>query len=215
MQCVRVRRIGKEGIILGSAVVILSQMAWCQKKPLPTDATWSGGAQCQVDVQGPGYSHRETHTWALSGGQPTRQGAMRIYAGTWSVTGQGSLQRTQGTQTLTAHWTTNASLLSATFAIFARASDGWLIIKPWHAQLRSPGGVTGTQKVTINGVVQSPEGVISREAFEWGFPTVDDAGSSTSISGTSTKVTTGSVGPMQPGGSQGTSACTWQFSRKP
>jgi len=215
IQGAKVRRIGYIAAVLASAISAISEMAWCQKNSSPGNGMWSGGAQCQINVQGPGYSHHETHTWTLSGTQPTQQGAMRVYGGTWSVNGQGSLQKTQGTQTLTAQWTTDASLPSATFAIFTRASDRRLIIKPWHAQLRSRGGVTGTQKVTINGVVQSPEGVISLEAFEWGFPPVEDAGSSTSVSGKSTKATNGSVGPMQPGGSQGTAACTWQFSRKP
>ncbi|MGC2195735.1 MAG: hypothetical protein WA628_13740 [Terriglobales bacterium] len=192
----------------------LAATALGQTKPPAVDATWSGGAQCQIDVQGPGYAHHETHTWMLSGAQPTRQGAMRVYAGTWSVSGQGSLQRTQGTQTLKAQWTTNASLSQAPVAVFVRASDRKLIIKSWHAQLRSPGGVTGSQQVSINGVVQSPEGVISLEAFEWAFPAVEDVASSASISGSSTKATNGAVGPMQPGGSHGTAACTWQFLKK-
>jgi hypothetical protein len=88
-----------------------------------------------------------------------------------------------------------------------------LIIKSFHAQLRTRGGVAGTQRLEINGVVQSPQGVISLEAFEWSFPLVEDAASNTSISGSSTKATNGSVGPMQPGGSQGTAACTWHFSK--
>jgi hypothetical protein len=195
-------------------IFVLAATALCQTKPSTTDGTWSGSARCQIDVQGPGYAHHETHTWTLRGA-PAKQGTMKIYAGTWSVSGQGSLQRTQGTQTLTAQWTTNASLSNAPFVVFLRASDGKLIIKSWHAQLRSPGGVTGSQKVAINGVVQSPQGVIALEAFEWAFPAVEDVPSSTSVGGSSTKATNGSVGPMQPGGSHGTTTCTWQFSKKP
>ena len=192
-------------VLLGvSAKPLFSQSA--------AGASWSGQAQCQVTVQGPGYSHQETHTWTLSGGPPTQSGAMRIYAATWSVTGGGSLTRTQGTQTLQAQWTTNATLPNAPIAMFVRASDGRLIIKSWHAQLRSPGGVTGTQQVTINGVPQSP-GTISLEAFEWQFPLLQDAQTSTSVSGSSTTATNGAVGPMQLGGSQGTAACSWQFSQ--
>lgn len=176
------------------------------------DGIWSGSAQCRIDVHGPGYEHHETHIWTLNG-TPSRQGAMRIYPGTWNVNGQGSVQKTQGAQTLKAQWVTNASRSDAPIAVFLRASDHKLVIKSWHAQLRVAGGVTGSQQQSINGVAQRP-GVLSLEAFEWAFPGVEDAGSSTTISGSSTKPTTGSVGPMQPGGSQGTAVCTWQYQRK-
>jgi hypothetical protein len=193
-----------------SAVLALAAIAPGQTKPSIADGPWSGNAQCDISVQGPGYTHHETHTWTLTASQPMRQGAMRIYAGTWSVSGQGSLERAQGTQKLTAQWTTKASL-PAPLAIFVRASDGKLLLKSWHAQLRSKGGVTGTQKQEINGVVQTPEGVISLEAFEWQFPLIELSASSPNVSGSSNKPTNGSVGPMQPAGSQGTAACTWQF----
>jgi hypothetical protein len=205
--------IARTAAMLASVIFALAATAQCQTKP-SADGIWSGSARCQIDVQGPGYAHQETHTWTLSGAQPTKQGAMKIYTGTWSVSGQGSLERTQGTQTLTAQWTTNASLSNAPIAVFVRASDGKLIIKSWHAQLRSPGGVTGSQKVVISGVVQSPQGVISLEAFEWAFPAVEEVASSTSVDGSSTKATNGSVSPMQPGGSHGTATCTWQFLKK-
>ncbi len=191
-------------LVMGFASLAFSQIS-------PQDALWSGHAQCQINVQGPGYTHQETHTWTLTGGRPTAQGAMRIYAATWSVTGQGSLQRTQGAQTLDAQWTTNAQT-GAPIAVFIRASDGRLLIKSWHAQLRVHDAVTGTQKVTVNGVVQS-QAPIGVEAFEWAFPAIEDARTSTSISGSKTMATNGAVGPMQPGGSQGQAACTWQFSK--
>jgi hypothetical protein len=176
----------------------------------PLDHPWSGQAQCKITVQGPGYSHQETHTWTMGGGAPTLQGAIHMFPATWSVSGQGSLQRTQGAQTLNAQWTTNASLPNAPIALFVRASDGKLVIKSGHAQLRAKGGVSGTQQVTINGVAQTPA-PISLEAFEWGFPGAEVAGTSKTIRGSQTVPTNGSVGPMQPGGSQGTAACTWSF----
>jgi len=61
---------------------------------------WSGKAQWQISVQGPGYSHQETQTWTLNGASSTMQGAKHVFPANWSVTGQGSLQRSQGTQTL-------------------------------------------------------------------------------------------------------------------
>lgn len=192
---------------------VLSATGFCQTASHPVSGPWSGGAQCEIQVQGPGYTHHETHTWTLTGAPPSKQGAISVYPGTWSVMGQGSLQRTQGQQTLSAQWTTNASQSSATVGIFTRASDGKLIIKSFHAQLRTKGGVAGTQRVEIHGVVQSPQGVISLEAFEWPFPSVEDIASVTTISGSGTKATTGSVGPMQPGGSKGTATCTWHFAK--
>jgi hypothetical protein len=178
------------------------------------NSSWSGQAQCTVNVQGPGYSEHEVHTWNLSGGAPTLQGAMHVFQGTWSVTGQGSLQRSQGSQTYLAQWNINASRPNATIAIFVRASDRRIIIKSWHAQLRSPGGVTGTQQITIKGVPQTP-GKINLEAFEWQFPADGSAIASVTtdphFSGSRTSATNGSVGPMQPGGSQGTAQCSWQF----
>jgi hypothetical protein len=172
---------------------------------------WSGQAQCQITVQGPyGYNHSETQTWTLNGGQPTMQGAMNILPATWSVTGQGSFQKTTGSQNLVGQWKTNATPISAPLALFIRASDGMLILKSWHSQLTAPGSVTGTQQMYINGVAQTP-GAITAAAFEWQFPFSQVPSASTSISGSTTIATNGSVGPMQPGGSQGTASCTWNF----
>ena len=29
--------------------------------------SWAGWAQCQITIQAPGYSHRETHLWTITG----------------------------------------------------------------------------------------------------------------------------------------------------
>src|ERR1051325_719653 len=84
--------------------------------------SWAGQAQCVITVQGAGYSHQETQTWTVLGGAPTIQGAFRIYPGTWSVSGGGSLTRTVGTQTLQAQWRTNASIANAPIAVLVRGS---------------------------------------------------------------------------------------------
>lgn len=195
------------GLLLTAVVSSLAQSTSVLNR------SWSGQAQCTVNVQGPGYSEHEVHTWNLSGGAPTVRGAMHVYAGTWSVTGQGSYQRSEGNQTNLVQWVTSASLSNAPIAIFVRASDRQMVIKSWHAQLRSPGGVTGTQQVTVNGVPQTP-GKINLEAFEWPFPasgSVIRTAKTSEFSGSKTAATHGSVGPMQPGGSQGTEQCTWHF----
>jgi hypothetical protein len=153
--------------------------------------------------------HTPGHFWA---GAPTKQGAMQIQAGTWSVTGKGSLERTEGQQTLNAQWTTNVPATSAPIAVLNRASDGKRIIKSWHAQLRGRGGVSGTQQLTIDGKPQTP-GTISLEAFEWAFPTIEVPSTQTTISGSNSPKVTGSVGPMQPGGSQARASCAWSFGK--
>ena len=178
-------------------------------------APWSGWARCQISVQGPGYSDQQTHTWTITGGAPTAQGAFQIYAATWAAVGGGSLTRTQGNQTLTAQWATNAPALSAPIAVFVRASDHHMFIQSRHAQQRSAGAVQGYQQLTISGKPQTP-GKVAAEAFEWAFPVIAVSApvapdTNATANGSSTSPTTGSVGPMQPAGSQGTASCTWQF----
>jgi hypothetical protein len=190
--------------VLWSAVVQHASMQ------TPPTGAWAGWARCQVDVQGPGYTEHQTHTWTITGGTPTVEGAFRIYPGTWSVVGGGALQRAQGTQTLNAQWAINAPSISAPIAAFVRASDGRLFIQARHAQLRSSGAVAGYQQQTIDGKPQPP-GRISAEAFEWSFPVIDGASTSTSVSGSSAPGVNGSIGYMQPAGSRGTASCAWQF----
>jgi hypothetical protein len=190
--------------VLCSAVVQHASM-----QTLPTGA-WAGWARCQVDVQGPGYTEHQTHTWTIAGGTPTVEGAFRVYPGTWSVVGGGTLQRTQGTQTLMAQWAVNVPATSAPIAVFVRASDGRMLIQARHTQLRSSGAVAGYQQQTIDGKLQPPS-QISAEAFEWSFPVIDGASTSTSVSGSSAPGVNGSVGYMQPAGSRGTASCTWQL----
>jgi hypothetical protein len=173
---------------------------------------WSGSARCEIAVQGPGYSEQQTHSWILLGSPPTKQGAMQIQAATWSVTGKGSLERTQGQQTPKAQWTTNVPGMSAPIAVLIRASDGKRIIKPWHAQLRGRGAVSGSQQLTIDGKPQTPA-TISLEAFEWAFPVIQVSFTQTTVSGSNSPKVTGSVGPMQPAGSHATASCTWSFGK--
>jgi hypothetical protein len=181
-------------------------------QPAPQVPVWSGWARCQVSVQGPGYTDQRTHTWTLAGGTPTVEGAFRVYPATWSVVGAGSLQRSQGTQSLKAQWAANVAGMSAPLAVFVRASDGRMFISARHAQLRSARAVAGYQQLTLDGKPQSP-GEIAAEAFEWMFPTIDVDPRLPSVSGSKTEPVKGSVGLMQPAGSQVTASCTWQFGR--
>jgi hypothetical protein len=140
------------------------------QQPAPQGA-WAGWARCQINVTGPGYTDQQTHTWAITGSSPAVEGAFRVYPGTWSVVGGGSLHRTQGDQTLVAQWATNAPTVSAPIAVFVRASDNRMFIQARHAQLRGSQSIQGYQQLTIDGKPQTP-GKIAAEAFEWSFPEV-------------------------------------------
>jgi len=179
----------------------------------PAEATsWSGFARCDLAVNGDGYSDRQSHLWVLAGGAPTARGAIRVHPATWSVAGSGSLSESNGRQTRTAAWTTDVRGLSAPIEFTVRASDGRLLIKPWHAQLRARGAVSGTQRLIVDGQEQRPA-PIALEAFEWGFPSLVESASATRVTGTSTPVVTGRVGPMQPARARATATCSWQLER--
>src|SRR6266699_46212 len=110
-------------------------------------ATWQGWTQCQVAVEGAGFSNRQTHTWTISGA-PTLVGSIAEYPVTWTVTGDGTYRGTNLDQTNVAQWTTNGSLSSARIGIFIRASDGRLVALFRTAQLNVPGGTAGTQQIS-------------------------------------------------------------------
>lgn len=182
--------------------------------PTPGNTEWNGWARCDLAVSGAGYTDRQSHLWIIPPAPPSVQGAIRVHAATWSVVGAGSLQRSQGAQTLNAQWKTEAQGVSAPIAFTVRASDGRLLIKSWHPQLRVKGAVSGSQQVTLDGKAQPPV-TIGLEAFEWSFPSLEQAATATQISGSSAPPVTGSVAPMQPAGAQATASCSWQLARGP
>ncbi len=200
-----------ESVVLALAISIVSSDAvLAQQAP----AAWAGWARCQINVQGPGYTDQQTHTWTITGGAPTVEGAFRIYPGTWSVVGGGSLTSTQGNQTRDAQWATTVQNMSAPIAVFVRASDGRMFIQARHPQVRAPRSVNGYQQLTIDGKQQTPA-PIAAEAFEWTFPVVEasrpNPNANLIANGSSSPPVTGSVGFMQQAGSQVTVSCTWQF----
>lgn len=176
---------------------------------------WAGWARCQINVTGPGYTDEQTHTWMITGGAPTVAGAFRVYQGTWSAAGGGSLQKTEGKQTLMAQWATSTPSMSGPIAVFVRASDKRMFVRARHAQLRSVAAIQGYQQLIIDSKPQTPAKIAS-EAFEWAFPEAavsrPTPNSSRIANGSSTRVVKGCVGFMQPAGSQATASCTWQFS---
>ncbi|HEX2852855.1 MAG TPA: hypothetical protein VHO24_06435 [Opitutaceae bacterium] len=176
-------------------------------------ASWAGSIRCEIEIEGPGYSDQQTHTWTLTGGTPANQGAIALHPATWSVTGQGWFERVQGAQTSSGRWTTNVPAMpNAPISVFIRASDSRLIIKAGHAQLRASGKVTGTQQTVAAGKVVS-SGALAFDAYEFAIPVIEDTATATQISGSNSSEVSGSLGPMQPGGSRVKVTCVWELGK--
>jgi hypothetical protein len=209
-------RVNLSRLVLAMSVSIATVSLAGAQPSAASQGLWAGWARCEIRVSGQGYSDHQTHTWTLGGGTPTVSGAFRVYPATWSVVGGGSVQHSQGTQSLMAQWATTAQNLSAPLAVFVRASNGKMFIQARHAQVRAPGAVNGYQQLTIDGKPQMP-GKIGAEAFEWAFPVVEVSrprpGENPTANGSSTPVVNGKVGYMQPAATQASASCTWQFSQ--
>jgi hypothetical protein len=189
--------------LLGVAVSISADAA---------DPIWSGSATCDVAISGTGYTDRQTHTWHTTGGAPTKRGAFLIYPGVWSVSGGGSLMRTQGDQTLSARWTRSVTDMSGPISVVRRASDGVVLIGAGHAQLRARDAVTGVQEVRRGGKIISST-KIGSEQFEHAFPSITVNAKGGYATGQKSETPVGSFGLMQPGGSTVHVNCTWAFQR--
>src|SRR5204862_3311708 len=61
------------------------------QRPAPAAPVWNGSVRCEIDLNGPGYSNHQTHTWTLTGGLAA-DGNPLDYPGTWTVSGAGSQQ---------------------------------------------------------------------------------------------------------------------------
>jgi hypothetical protein len=134
------------------ASVLISLVTLTAAQQSTPQAPWSGWARCEINVSGQGYRDQQTHTWTISSSTSAVSGAFRIYPATWSVAGSGSLQHTQGNQTLMAQWATSAQNLSAPLAVFVRASDRKMFIQARHSQARAPRSVNGYQQLTGRGL---------------------------------------------------------------
>src|SRR5882724_163571 len=155
--------------------LVLAGCAGAQSNPPGT--LWSRQVQCIVTLQSAEYTHQETQTWKLTGAPPT-PGPMAVYPANWSVTGQGSTLRTVNTQAISGGWKTNVASMNATIAIFVRASDQRLVIKSYHAQLYSAGGIAGTKQVAVVGAA-AVQSNLSLPAYEWQFPKIEGEATST------------------------------------
>ena len=190
----------QKSVLLGVAVfVAMVANAFSQ-----SDALWTGQVQCQLNVQNNGYVHQEVQTWTVTG-SPTDD-TKTVYPATWSVSGQGGLQRTQGGQVLAGRWNSSVPGMNAPLRIFVRASDGRLVIKGVHSLLVALGATNVVRQV---GASQTN---VVYAADEWILPIIEDVGTSMNISGTGTTVVTPTSMPMQPGTS-GTATCKWNFTK--
>ena len=154
--------------------------AFSQSSPSPA---WSGSVTCQLSEQETGvFNRQETQTWTLMGGGPVSPTGIPTYNATWSVTGQGQLQRIQGAQTTNIQWTTNVPAQPTTLAIFVRGSDNRLIMIPRHSQLRMDNATTGARQAIVNGAAQQPTN-ISHAVWEWQFPHIEASPTDTAVSG--------------------------------
>jgi hypothetical protein len=185
--------------------------SFCQTGVLPAQA-WSGFVQCQVKMQGPGYLDQQTHTWTITAGTASQQGAMLVHPATWSVTGQGSAQQDHGGQAVDASWSTNVAPVSGPIAVFVRASDSRLIIKSWHSQLSVFNAMNGSVRSMGSGGSSNAQS-IHRTVYELPFPTIEDVASSTQVSGSDTRVMPTLGSSMETPGTQGTLTCNWQFAK--
>jgi hypothetical protein len=201
-------------VALSLAIDARAQTATIAPRAIPAAPSWAGWAQCQVDMQGTGYTDRQTHTWVLSGGAPTMQGVFAIHPATWSAVGSGSAERTSGSQRLRGEWTTNVAGVNAPLAITTRASDKRIAIRPWHDRLGVSTGIKGTEQATIATVRAPAPTPLAFQAWESTFPTVEGNDGSI-ISGSSTLPTNATTAPMQPAGATRTTSCTWQFGEDP
>ena len=180
----------------------------------PSVPIWTGSVRCEIDVKGPGYINHQTHTWTLSGALAPNGSALD-YPGTWSVTGAGSLQPT-ATQTA-ATWKIQGSAPGVRMAIFVRQSDQRLLVLLRHGQLNAPEATMLVRQQSRSlTTAQLRNEQRPTPAAEWRpFPTIADVPTSTHITGSSAIPITERIDAMQPLGSEGQAACTWDLVQGP
>jgi hypothetical protein len=176
----------------------------------PVSQGWAGSAECKIAIQAPGYSHRETHVWTITGAG-TKRANMEIYPTTWTVTGDGALQRVSGPTTVTAQW--NGSGTVPTLETGFTLHLDRITVQRWTGHGPARSAFRGTETTTINGTSRSR--VVALDVQQWAFPASRTGLTSTRITGSSTLPFDGARGPMAPGGvgAKGTATCTWDFAR--
>lgn len=194
-------------------LILFATLLASAAKPATAQATWTGQVQCQLDDVDQNYSRHEIQTWMITGAAPTGQG-MPVYPATWSVSGQGALQRVQGTQVTNIQWTANVPPMQATIAIFVRGSDNRLIIKAWHSQERMDYALNGMRQIVVNGVAQQPTN-FSKSVWEWQFPRIEDSPTNTNVTGSTQSAAEAGDAELlhHYGAAPPVANCRWQFTK--
>src|SRR4029077_10939195 len=90
--------------------------------------------------------------------------------------------------------------------------DQRLIIKTWHSQLSLPGGTKVAQRIDGPGAAPA-QSSMATAAWEWQFPTIEDAPGSTHVSGSGTTIISGGLIPQQAPANTVPATCSWQFDK--
>ena len=172
---------------------------------------WTGSMRCEINVNAGGYTQRETQTWTLTGAAPTQQGAFEIYPATWTVSGQGSFDRSSASSRRTANWTANVPGMNAPIS-FHVTPTGRRVVKLWHSLLSMHRAYSGTEQYFQQGVPQLPK-TFEATVYEWQPSQIEVPPADTRISGSQTLEVRKQVGPVQSPDTPATVVCTWSFGR--
>jgi hypothetical protein len=200
----RARRVLPSLFVVATATAAFTQA--------PVTSLWSGWAQCQIVVQGPGYTSRQTHSWEIAG--TPSAGAIAEYPATWTVVGDATIDTTDPQRSIKGTRRTEGSVPGARIGIFTRASDNRLVASLRSSQLSVAGGTTGTQQITSTGSSQPTTQQVTSAVFEWRpLPPIEDVNTSTHLSGKGSVPVSTRLDPLQPASATGQAVCTWDFVR--
>jgi hypothetical protein len=188
-----------------------------QQPSSPGQGPWSGQAQCLVVSKSAEYLDEQTHTWTLTGAAPTPTpfGSAQIFytwPATWTVQGGG-----------------RKAYPSRGPVAPGRDDhvDRWTIASEMTVAIRVTeiAGQTARIRIAAEGMRGAPLGSIrvtdvsgrTRDAAvqPWQFPAIEDSATSTTLTGTSTRMFPEgyAVGWGQPPKATTTATCTWSFTR--
>ncbi len=186
---------------------------------------WSGWARCEIQTRTAGqtnthYEDSQTQTWTISGAGTVDGGGTR-YPATWSVSGSGSMRTSwsgPGSYSNGDHmdsvWEPRISGVAAPLLVTHRASDNKVVLSSAHARLQSQ--ITVQRWIGNDaGTVVSPgsQTAFPEPLFELALPAIEDAATSTRLSGSSSPVVSYAVSPLQPANASTTASCTWLFEK--
>ena len=203
-----------ECLALSIALASLVLAASTAAQTSPADGPWTGQVVCQLNLQSQGYTRQETQTWTITNGaSKAGPGAGRLFPATWVVTGTGSVQKTQNGQTFTAQWTTNVPPSNGSISVFVRASDGQLIFRQGHSQMRNDLSLRGMRQAFWNGQQQQPAAV-AHPTWEWVLPWMQADPNDPSPSGTFSVTAEALPAELNnPPDLSRIATCNWHFSR--